>query len=282
MIMNKPLLKYAILGHAISYSLSPLIHNTAFGIKNINARYDILDFPPEKFTEQISVLKHADYSGFNVTIPYKNKIMDYLDVVDPEAEIIGAVNTIHVDNGKWYGYNTDVTGFLSPLKKVSRTFDTCVILGNGGAARAVLYGLTQDNTIKNIYLCARNRERSAQLISQFADPRIKPCALMDVQKLLPEIDLLVNSTPLGTWPDTNQTPVSDISQLKGTAIVYDLIYKPSLTRLMKEAAQLSSDIILIGGMRMLLSQAARAFGLWTGEEFPYDEVDEAVKKVVDN
>ena len=159
MLMNKPELKYAILGHSIGYSLSPLIHNTAFRLKNINARYDIVDFPPENFIEQISQLKKADYNGFNVTIPYKSRIMEYLDVIDPEAEFIGAVNTIHVNNGRWCGYNTDVAGFLSPLKTISKKLTTCVILGNGGAARAVLYGLSQDNTIKNIYFLVNTPSR---------------------------------------------------------------------------------------------------------------------------
>jgi len=269
---------YAVLGHSLPYTLSPLIYNTAFNLLNISARYSILEIEPEYFTEHMaSVKRDHKYKGFNITIPYKTTIISLLDEIDAVAEEIGAVNTVIDQDGRWKGFNTDITGFIKPLQIRGAAIKTVVILGAGGAARAVVYALSGTYGAK-IHLVVRDQTKGEEFTKRFADSGIERHPFKDISRILPAADLLVNTTPVGTSPQVNDTPLPDISGLSTGCIVYDLVYNPPLTRLLRDAISLNKNIICIGGLEMLLGQAADAFRLWTGRELPEDEVREKLMK----
>jgi shikimate dehydrogenase len=270
--------QYAVLGRQLPYTLSPLIYNTAFGQLGIPARYTVLELEPDEFASRMAgVKKERSLAGFNITIPYKLKIMAFLDETDPVADQIGAVNTVTDHNGRWKGCNTDVAGFLQPLSVTGKTIRKAVILGAGGAARAVLYAL-QATGHPEVSLAVRDLKKGGLLRNDFRDLKISVHDFTAAGKLLHDADLLVNTTPLGTWPDVTATPLADLSLLKAGSIVYDLVYNPDNTRLQQDAKDLQRGITCIGGLEMLLGQAAAAFRLWTGRELPVEAVKKAVSR----
>ena len=270
--------QYAVLGRQLPYTLSPIIYNTAFEQLGIRARYNALEVEPDEFESRLSrIKKEHSLAGFNITIPYKLKIMSFLDEIDPAAEQIGAVNTVTDHDGRWKGCNTDVAGFLRPLSATGGTIRKAVVLGAGGAARAVLYAL-QTTSHPAVSLAVRNRKKGELLRNAFNDLKISIHDFTAAGKLLHDADLLVNTTPLGTWPDVTATPLADLSLLKAGGIVYDLVYNPVITRLQQDAQDLHRNITCIGGLEMLLGQAAEAFRLWTGQDLPLEAVKKAVSR----
>jgi len=270
--------KYGVIGYPLTHSLSPQIHNFAFKKLNIDAVYETIEIAPENFTNSITQLKNAGYRGLNVTIPYKLKIMSFLDEIDKDAQTIGAVNTLKKTERKWIGYNTDVDGFLSPINDLKDRIIHCLILGTGGAARAVIYTLGRYLNPKSITIAGRDPNKSAHLKTEFTSHfnsiQIDHCTFTDVVSILSRFNLIVNTTPLGTYPDINQTPLPNVINLSEQTIVYDLVYNPLETRFLKDVARTGKKIIIMNGMEMLLQQAARSFKLWTGHDMPVADVRE--------
>jgi shikimate dehydrogenase len=268
--------KYGVIGYPLTHSLSPQIHNCAFKKLKIDAVYEKIEIAPENFTESIGQLKSAGYCGLNITIPYKLQIMSFLDEIDSDAKVVGAVNTIVKKGDKWIGYNTDVDGFRSPILDLQNRITDCLILGAGGAARAVIFTLAKYFESQVFTIAGRTMEESVSLYSElgplFNTVQFNLTTLTDPELTINRFNIIVNATPLGTFPNIDQTPLANLSNLSEQAIVYDLVYNPLETKFLKDAKQAGKNIYLINGMEMLLQQAASAFKLWTGKEMPVDEV----------
>lgn len=278
--MSPALNRYGLIGRTLSHSLSPLIHNQAFQLLEIGAFYELIEIEPQTFNTTIEQLKSLNFSGLNVTIPYKSTVKPYLDEIDPVAEKIGAVNTIVIKKGNWKGYNTDITGFLESLKKTGKNFKNCLLIGSGGAARAVLYVLLEKYKPVKIQIISILPDEAQNLINYFkninpgTDLRFTDARNYNDDPL--EFDLLVNATPVGMFPEIDRTPLENLKKLKDGCVVYDLIYNPLQTKLLKQAEKAGKKIILVGGIEMLLLQAAASFRLWTGKKMPLDKVRRVV------
>lgn len=255
-----------VMGWPIAHSLSPVLQNAAIEEAGLDYVYISLPVLPEKIKEAVAGLRAMQFTGWNVTIPHKQAIMAELDAVDEDARIIGAVNTVVNRDGHLTGYNTDCIGFMQPLAQqgFSPKGREATILGAGGAARAVIWGLLRAK-VKRITLGVRNPAKAAHLAEEFA-------AYGEIQVLhwedgafadhLAVTDLLVNTTPLGMHPHAEGMPPVDWTKLKKDALVYDIIYTPERTRFLCEAQEHGHAII--NGEGMLAGQGAAAFTLWTG------------------
>ena len=243
---------YGIAGGSMAHSVSPAMHNAAFRAARLDAVY--LPFPAVSADDFHRFARAMRISGASVTIPLKVSLVDYVDEVDSVARRIGAINTVRVDGGRWIGGNTDAIGFLEPLReRVPLDGRLRVsVLGAGGAARAVAVALS--STGCDIRLHARNRTQAQE---------VAVLTPVDLGPWPPEPgswDLLINCTPIGLYPRVEETPVAK-AQLTGR-YVYDLIYNPPATRLLREAAAMGCQTI--GGLDMLVAQAREQFQWWTG------------------
>lgn len=255
-----------VMGWPIAHSLSPVLQNAAIEEAGLDYVYISLPVPPEKLKEAVAGLRAMQFTGWNVTIPHKQAIMAELDAVDEDARIIGAVNTVVNRDGHLTGYNTDCIGFMQPLAQQGflPKGKEATILGAGGAARAVIWGLLRAK-VKRITLGVRNPAKAARLAEEFA-------AYGEIQVLhwedsafaehLAVTDLLVNTTPLGMYPHVEGMPPVDWTKLKKDALVYDIIYTPERTRFLSEAQ--AHGHAIINGEGMLAGQGAAAFTFWTG------------------
>lgn len=270
----------AIIGHPVSHSLSPQMHEAAFKKLNLNYRYLSFEISPLHFKHGIQALKSLGFRGFNVTLPFKERIMPFLDQVTPEAKMIGAVNTVLIEKGKLKGFNTDGAGFSAALKKkwnFSAKGRTAVILGAGGAARAVAIQLGLEK-VKAIGIANRTPENGMKLkrtLNRYF-PGIKVVSLSlrdpELKELILNSDLLVNTTSVGLSPgDASPVPSRYLhAQLK----VCDLIYNPPSTAFLKSARKKRCSVI--NGAGMLLFQGALAFQIWTGKRAPLRAMSEVL------
>lgn len=258
---------YGLIGHPVEHSLSPLIHNYAFNSLNLNCVYTVFDVLPEKLEEAVKGVKALGIRGVNVTVPHKEKIIEYLDVVSEEALKIGAVNTVVNEGGILKGYNTDVYGFIDSLIEAGEKIERrkAVVLGAGGASKAVCVALALDG-IDSIIVANRSVERAKDL-SEYIKKEFKiPCDYCSINEVeeIPEIDMLVNTTSVGMYPKVEDSPVSEkvVSKAK---FVYDVIYNPLETVFLKYAKK--NGIKYSNGLSMLVNQANYSFKLWTGGFF---------------
>lgn len=268
--------KYGLIGKSLQYSLSPKIHNSAFNICHIDAHYQNIEINPKIFDRHITGLKAKDYSGFNITIPYKSRVMPFLDHISSDADTVGAVNTICVKNSHWYGFNTDIKGFIKPLDKIGDRLNRCLLLGSGGAARAVFFALAKYFNSPEIYIGCRNRVKGEQIkdhfLAHFDTIRCEVLDLANSEHIASSVDLIVNTTPLGMSSQINNQPLYFKSGLAPGTVVYDLIYNPPHTKLLQAAEKAGENIIILNGLEMLIAQAAGSFELWTDKKFPYEQV----------
>jgi shikimate dehydrogenase len=251
------LIKTAVIGHPIDHSLSPVIHGYWIKKHGLSAEYSAIDVSPDSLDESIKTFKAEGYRGFNVTLPLKEKMIGLCDDVDKSASIIKAINTVKISNdGKIFGLNTDAYGFIQGLKDASiKSFKGPVlILGAGGAARAVIYGLVQEG-VDQIYIANRTESRSKGLALEFS---IKDMLWEEAQKKLSHFSLVVNTTSLGM---KGQTRLGiDTSALKQDCCVCDIVYNPNETAFLAEAKERGCKTV--GGLGMLLNQARMAFYCW--------------------
>ncbi len=263
---------YGVIGWPIKHSLSPAMHNAAFKALGIDAEYKLFEVRPEELEDFI--LKRKDAAGFNVTVPHKEKCMALLDSIDPLAASIGAVNTIVIKNGKLTGYNTDSLGFIAALEKdlgFSVKGKSVFVLGSGGASRAVSFSLARTGA-KKIILTDLFLDKVKSLADNVR--KFYPGCKVDIvepKKIYREsdlsgIDLLVNATPIGL--KESDPVLFDKGVFRPGLAVYDLVYNPEKTKLVKLAQD--SGLKASGGMGMLLYQGAKSFELWTGKNAPVD------------
>ena len=259
---------FGIIGLPIVHSFSPRMYMAAFKKAGHNY-YNYIAFPVQRGRLMLAVegMKGLSFRGFNVTIPHKTEIIPYLDAVDADALIIGAVNTVVNDGGMLTGYNTDVTGFLAALVENNFKADGCnaVILGAGGAARAVLWGLCKRRA-NFIMIGARNYERAKKLADDFyiyGNVQASDWNTIDFRDAMQRADILINTTPLGMFPLIDDMPPVDLKILREGALVHDLVYNPIQTKFLKAAAELGHPTL--PGLPMLLYQGQEAYRLFTGE-----------------
>ena len=254
--------KFAVIGHPIGQSKSPLIHGYWIKQNGLIANYGALDIAPNSFEYELrELVERHGYSGFNITIPYKERAMALCDELDDSAKTIGAVNTIHAKGGRLIGYNTDSIGFLENLKHETGTdhfAGTAVVLGAGGAARGVIDALLKAG-FEHITLTNRTREKADEL-QDMAPGKIKVVSWDERAQALAGADLLVNTTSLGM---AGQPPLElNLANLPTSAIVCDIVYKPLMTDLLHAAKKQGNKTVT--GIGMLLYQAQEAFEIWTG------------------
>lgn len=260
---------YALLGSPVQHSLSPLIHNTSFEILGLDSVYHAFDV--HDLGQVLRDLKVRCIQGFNVTVPYKESVMPYLDELSNEVKIIGAVNTVVEKNGKWIGHNTDAKGFSRTLRPYKNAVanQNILLLGAGGSARAVLYALLIDYEPKKIFIFNRTKERALNMIEEFKTlrPEVERLfiSLSSIAGL--DITLAVNASSVGMKPDECLLGADFFKQ---GMIAYDLIYNPASTLFLRHAR--ASGAIGINGLEMLIEQAAAAFEIWTGQAMPANEV----------
>ena len=271
----------ALLGHPLEHSLSPVIHNTAFGLQHLNMVYLCLPVRPERLTAAVAGLRAMHCAGANVTIPHKEAVFELVDDVSDCARAVGAVNTLVFEYEKGrsvrlLGDNTDVYGFLEPLQRHldSLEGESVTLFGSGGAARAVAYALLTTVHLGRLVIAARSVENAGRLAAAMAPfdagRALHVVAMADAGRYVRSSRLVVNATPIGMYPHDDATPWSDMADFSPRHIVYDLVYNPGETRFLAGAR--AAGAVIIGGIDMLIHQAAASYRQWTGMEMPVDSV----------
>jgi shikimate dehydrogenase len=272
-----------IIGDPVEHSLSPAMHNAAIAHLGVDYVYIPLPVKPADLAVAVAGFSAIGLKGFNVTIPHKQAIIPLLSEVSPLAKSVGAVNTVWHSPQGWAGTNTDVDGFLSPLKSLNRDWrhTVAVILGAGGAARAVVAGCTELGCAE-IHVVGRNLEKLAAFAESWLNApipvKLKIHSWAELSTLLSETGLLVNTTPVGMYPQVDRSPVStaELSRLQPETIVYDLIYTPSPTEFLKQASSVGA--IAIDGSEMLLQQGVAALKIWLDQPVPVDVMRQALSQ----
>lgn len=266
---------YGIIAGNTAYSMSPYIQNAAFktaGMDRVFVPLQVGDL--EGFIRQMVKAETREidlnFRGFAVTNPHKQTIIAFLDEIDETARMVGAVNTVKIEDGRLLGYNTDAEGFIRPLENAFGDLaDTrFAVFGSGGAARACIYALKRSGA--NVTIVARDLVKAEMLASEFDIDSLK--IDLDTSKPL-DFDIIVNATPLGTKGRFENETIATAEQLKGVELVYDLTYNPQKTRLIREAAIAGSKTL--GGLDMLIAQGASQFEIWTGQTAPVNEMSAA-------
>lgn len=266
-----------LFGNPLSFTMSPMMHNTAFEQLGLNYIYIPFEVKEDEFAATIKSLKYFNFAGGNVTSPYKTKIMEYLDEIDEKAKIIGAVNTITFNNGVLKGYNTDGEGFVESLKYEKGLVikgSKIIVLGSGGAARAIIMTLAFQEADK-IYIANRTFNSAVVLAEEVN--QIRNCAVpielntQEIQKYINDADVIINTTKVGMYPDLDKLPI-DVEQLKldKKIIASDIIYNPIYTKFLKLMEQKNCE--LVNGIGMLVNQGAEAFRIWTGQMPPREQL----------
>ncbi len=272
-----------LLGHPVEHSLSPRIHNAAFRAQGVNAAYVATPVRPEALNDAVAGLRALQFLGANVTTPHKEAVLPLLDEVTDRARAVGAVNTIVRDGDHLHGDNTDIEGFLRPLDEHGGdALDGApmLVFGAGGAARAVVYGLLAHYHPERLTIVARRPAQAEGLATDLArhDPTdaLRVSSFEEAALSIRTSRLVVNATPLGMAPERRgQTPWPNPVDFSTEHVVYDLVYTPEDTRLLREAA--AEGATPIGGLDMLVEQAAAAYRQWTNRDMPRTAVYDALR-----
>ncbi len=270
-----------LFGYPLSHSISPVMHNAALRACGLHEwRYEKLARPPEQMSALVEALRADNCIGANVTIPYKQTIMPHLDELSETARAIGAVNTIVKREGRLIGDNTDAAGFLQTLRtRHIHPRHTCAfVLGAGGAAAAVAFALAQEGAGQLVIVnrtTARVVDLADRLHARF--PQLE--LAVNWWEPLPGANLVVNASAVGMWPHAEASPLPDDQPVPRGAIVYDLVYNPPETKLLRAASRMGARGI--GGLEMLVYQGARSFELWTGREAPLQTMQSAAEQALE-
>ncbi len=272
-----------LLGHPIKHSYSPFVQNVAFEFEKMDYIYLAFDVPPANLKSALNGVLALGMEGLNVTLPHKEKIIQHLDELSEEATTIGAVNTIVNDQGKLIGYNTDVTGIIETLIpfKEQITGSTVTVLGAGGGARAAIYALIRHFKPEQINLINRTVQRADSIQNYFSTKMrydgFKTMDLFppDIIDTLQSSRLIINATSIGMFPEMDDT-ITDLKEsFSSSQIVFDLIYNPPKTKFLKLAE--TQGATTLGGLKMMVSQAAKSFELWTGVKMPIDKISKSLE-----
>ncbi|GBC92075.1 Shikimate dehydrogenase (NADP(+)) [bacterium HR15] len=262
-----------VLGYPVRHSLSPLMHNAAFRHLGLNWVYLAFEVPPESLADAVRGMRALGIRGLNLTIPHKEASLALVDALTPAAQAIGAVNTLFWDEGRLIGDNTDAEGFLRAVRSAGCALGgMALVLGAGGAARAVVYALKSIGC--PVVLANRTPERGRALGHALGVEQVLPLTQEALRPLMPQVQLVVNCTPVGMEPDIDTMPDVPLDALPSGAWVCDLVYRPVQTRLLRTAQQ--RGCLTIDGLGMLVYQGALAFERWTGIPAPLEIMREAL------
>jgi len=251
-----------VIGNPVKHSRSPQIHQYWLKHYGLDGNYELAELAPDQLVGFIEKLRRDENAGANVTLPYKSDVIGFLDDIDEDARSVGAVNTIFKQGEKLLGTNTDIYGFLTHLSLSAPAWlentKTVVIIGAGGAARAILSAM-KTSGVDNVYIANRTISRAQNLADEIY-ASAEPVEMSELQNIFPSMDLIINTTSLGM---AGQPSLElDLSALPGHAIVVDIVYTPLKTRLLLEAE--NRGLVTVDGLGMLLHQAVRGFELWFG------------------
>ncbi|HLC79687.1 MAG TPA: shikimate dehydrogenase [archaeon] len=260
-----------VIGKPARHSLSPIMHNAAYSALGIN--YSYLAFEPENLKKAVEGLAELEVAGFNVTMPFKEQIIKYLDSVDKIAQKIGAVNCVVNSNGKLIGYNTDGVGSVAALKKISSIKGKSVlVLGCGGAGKAIGFYLNEEGA--SITFSDSSSAKAKGLAKSLGAKSVK----MGSIKSLEGFDILINASPVGMKPNQNQTPIPSELLYPGL-VVFDVVYDPIETKLLQDAKSLGCKTI--NGLEMLLEQGFASFELFTKKQAPQEVMRRAILEAIE-
>ena len=280
-------LRAGIFGYPLGHSISPAFQQAAFDHLGIDAIYEAWETPPEKLGHAVASLRSGDFMGANVTVPHKQAVQQHLDTIEPLAASIGAVNTIVRDDSQLVGHNTDAYGFSQSLKREAKfepTRKRVVLIGSGGAARAAAYGLAQEG-IASLVIANRTLGNAVMLAeemsNQMTDVRASSLESESLESHCAAADLIVNTTSIGMLhgPAEGRSPILE-EFIPGGCLVYDIVYNPEVTPLLKAARRAGAQTL--GGLPMLVYQGAAAFELWTGQPAPIEIMFTAAQKALES
>ncbi|MBQ2353959.1 MAG: shikimate dehydrogenase [Methanobrevibacter sp.] len=270
----------ALIGHPVEHSFSPPMHNRAFEKLNLDYVYVAFDVEPANLKSAIEGAKALNIKGFNVTIPHKISVMEFLDEIDEVARLIGAVNTIDFKNMK--GYNTDGIGAVEAIEEVtSIKGKNVVIAGAGGASRAISFYIAKYGA-DAMTILNRNPLKAQNLASDVSNSgligEVKSDSISEINAYLADADILIDTTPVGMHPNVDDEPIATSQNMHEDLVVFDTVYNPNETVLLKEAIKAGAKPVY--GIKMLLYQGAESFKIWTGHDAPVDEMEMALRKTL--
>ncbi len=270
-----------LLGNPLGHSFSPAMHNRAFEILGLNFFYMPIEVTPENLEDVTRGLSKMNFAGYNVTIPHKVRILEYLDHIDELARAIGAVNTVTIQAGVSTGHNTDGEGYVRSLQMeagISVREKTFFIVGSGGAARAISMTLAFRGAGK-IFLCNRTEQKAHDLAAEI-NTKVRPCCEVirmepsAMASVIGQAHVLINTTNIGMHPDEDRMPI-DAGLIPEGIVVSDIVYNPLKTKLLQTGKEKGCPIV--PGLGMLVYQGAEAFRMWTGTKPPVDEMFAVVR-----
>lgn len=269
-----------LIGHPVEHSFSPPMHNAAFGALGMDYAYVAFDVDPLNLKSAIEGAKSLNIKGFNVTIPHKIEVMKHLDEIDDVAGLIGAVNTIDFKNMK--GYNTDGIGAVKAIEEVTSIKDkNVVVAGAGGASRAISFYIAKYGA-DTLTILNRNVEKADSLAGDVLESdligNVKSDSISEIRSYIDDADILIDTTPVGMHPNVDAEPIVAAEDMHDNLAVFDAVYNPNETVLIKEALKAGAKPVY--GIKMLLYQGAESFKIWTGREPPVDVMEDALRKTL--
>jgi shikimate dehydrogenase len=263
--------KFAVIGDPIEHSLSPVMHNAAFKELSLDCSYEAVEVESGTLATELPKLA-KEYAGINVTIPHKEDIIPLLDKVEVGAGRIGAVNCVDFKDGS-IGYNTDITGSMQALKDVVGSLEgkKIMILGAGGAARAIAFGCIREGA--KIGICNRTADKAEELASQLPAGRASAVGMAFIR----DASIIINATSVGMSPESGESPI-EASRIREGVVVMDIVYNPLKTMLLHYAEK--AGAICIDGVDMLVNQGADSLKIWLDVDAPRDVMKEAVIKAL--
>lgn len=269
-----------LIGHPVEHTFSPPMHNRAFEKLGLDFAYIPFDVNPLNLESAINGAKSLNIQGFNVTIPHKTNVIKYLNELDEIAKLIGAVNTIDFKNLK--GYNTDGIGAIKAIEEVIRVKNkNVVVVGAGGASRAISFYLAKFS-VDSLTILNRNLTKAEKLANDILESKlfsnVETGSLEDIGNYLSVSDILIDTTPLGMNPSLNDVPIANESDMHEDLVVFDAVYNPNETVLIKEAIKARAKPVY--GIKMLLYQGAESFEIWTGKKAPIKEMEKTLFKTL--
>ena len=270
-----------LIGHPVEHSFSPPMHNAAFQKLGMDYAYVAFDVEPGNVGEAIKGARSLNIKGFNVTIPHKIEVIQYLDELDEVAGLIGAVNTIDFKNLK--GYNTDGIGAVRAIEEVTSIKDkNVVVAGAGGASRAISFYIAKYGA-SSITILNRNELKAQNLAADVSGSDligdVKSDSISEINGYLKDADILIDTTPLGMDPHIDDEPIAKSENMHEDLVVFDAVYNPNETVLLKEA--IAAEAKPVYGIKMLLYQGAESFEIWTGKKAPVDVMERALRQTLD-
>ena len=269
-----------LIGHPVEHSFSPPMHNAAFDALNMDYAYVAFDVNPNDLKSAIEGAESLNIKGFNVTIPHKVDVMQYLDELDEVARLIGAVNTIDFKNLK--GYNTDGIGAVKAIEEVTSIKNkNVVVAGAGGASRAISFYIAKYGA-ESLTILNRNEAKAESLASDVSDSGLIGEVAYDsinaIGNYMEGADVLIDTTPLGMHPNISDEPIVKADMMDEDLVVFDAVYNPNETVLIKEAIKANAKPVY--GIKMLLYQGAESFKIWTGKTSPVDVMEKALRNTL--